>query len=188
MGSKLAKDHRNSTNEFCNLRQVYIICSASEWSIESVSALFTRFCPPSGRWIWCDEPSCKDAAKYWQPIAIQTVDKAKDNLFNVFAPCKVAENAVNQIVKSKEVQDYLRENREFIEKVGQVTGSFKSYNESSTLWNLTDIVDTVMAEMENGKNITEFKYKFGKFNQTVFDKLNEILLKSFKWEYSTKQV
>ena len=107
---------------------------------------------------------------------------------NAFAPCKVAENAVNQIIKSKEVQDYLRENREFIEKVGQVTGSFKSYNESSTLWNLTDIVDTVMAEMENGKNITEFKYKFGKFNQTVFDKLNEILLKSFKWEYSTKQV
>lgn len=127
--------------------------------------------------IWCDEPSCKDAAKYWQPIAIQTVDKAKDNLLNAFAPSKVAEDAVNQIVKSKEVQDYLRENKEFIEKVGQVTGSFQSCNESSTLWSLADIADTVMAEMENGKNMTEFKYKFGKLNQTVFDKLNEFLLK-----------
>ena len=177
MGLKLASDYRNYTNEFCNPRQVYIICSASERSIQSSSALFTRFCPPTGRCIWCDEPSCKDAAKYWQPIAIQTVVKAKDNLFNAFAPCKVAENAVNQIVKSKEVQDYLRENKEFIEKVGQVTGSFQSCNESSTLWSLADIADTVMAEMENGKNMTEFKYKFGKLNQTVFDKLNEILLK-----------
>ena len=36
MGLKLAKDDRNSTNEFCNPRQVYIICSASVQHLFSI--------------------------------------------------------------------------------------------------------------------------------------------------------
>lgn len=188
LGLRLRKDYSDFIGNPCNPREILIRSSASDRCIESASALISALCPPTGRWIWCNDATCNSITKYWQPISIQTVEKAKDKLLNPFADCKVGDEAVTEIVKSKEVQDYLKENKEFVDKVGEVTGSKKRFGETTTLWELMDIADTIMVERENGKDLTQFQKQFGKFESDVFEKLDEISLKAFKWEYSTKTV
>ena len=159
-------------------KNIYLRSSASNRCIESASALVSGLYPPKNRWIWS-----KDLiAQFWQPIAIQTVLKSSDGLLVPNSDCPAADAAYEQTMRSKEVQQFLDSQKDFIKKVEEKTGE-----KYTKLRQLDYLFDTLKAEttFDEPKPMPKWVHELG--NDT-FERLKEFEWKAFKYDWSSKTV
>ena len=194
MGEHLRNHYSNHYSNFlgdvCNPRSLYVRSSASDRCIESASALLAGLCPPNDRWVWCDGiDSCKNIAERWQPIAIQTVDKSLDSLLYPEADCPAAEEDRLKVIRSSEVQEKLKNSKEFIDSIAQFTNSKKLANETTMLKELMYIHDTLKCEIENEKyeNAIKLENIFGKDNN-IIERLHDFALLAFNYDFKTEKI
>jgi len=172
---------RNRYNQYLGNtpKNIYLRSSASNRCIESAAALVAGMYPPEDRWVWSKNVSL---AKSWQPIAIQTVLKSDDGLLVPNSNCPAADNAYEEVMRSKEVQDFLESNKEFIEKVGNKTGE-----KYTKLRQLDYLYDTLHAEMDFDEPLELPKWLKEIGNDTL-ERLRQFELKAFEYDWSSKKV
>ena len=97
-GLQLRNHYKDFLGSTCNPRSLYVRSSGADRGIKSASALLAGLCPPSDRWIWYDElDSCKNLARMWQPITIQTVDKSLDSILYGASYCPAVDEEIKSI-------------------------------------------------------------------------------------------
>ncbi|XP_054166616.1 prostatic acid phosphatase-like, partial [Oppia nitens] len=160
-------------------KNAYIRSSASDRCIESASALIAGLYPPKGRWVWS---LIDELAKIWQPIAIQTVDKSKDGLLVPNCDCPAADKAYEEIMKSKDVTEFMEKNKNFIQKINDKTG--ENY---TTLRQMDYLYDSINHEInfDVPKPVPKWIKELG--NDTL-DRLKEFESMAFKYDWSSKKV
>jgi hypothetical protein len=160
-------------------KNIQIRSSSANRCIESAAAVVAGMYPPENRWIWSkDDP----IANYWQPIAIQTVLKSTDGMLVTNSHCPAADAAYEEVMKSKEVQNFMESNKEFIEEVGNKTGA-----KYTKLRELDFLYDTLHIETSFEEPLEEPKWLRVVGNGTL-ERLKQFELKAFEFDWSSKKV
>ena len=160
-------------------KNIAIRSSSSDRCLESAAALSTGLYPPHDRWVWSKDLVL---ATFWQPIAIQTVLKSSDGLLVPNSYCPAADAAYEETMRSKQVQDFMASQKDFIEKVEQ-----KSGQNLTTLRQVDYLYDTILAEttFDEPKPVPQWVIELG--NNTL-DRLRQFQLNAFKWDWSSRTV
>jgi hypothetical protein len=154
-------------------KNIQIKSSAANRCIESAAALVAALYPPEDRWKWSKE----SIAENWQPIAIQT-----DGMLDTNSKCPAAEQALEEIMQSKEVKQLMDSNKEFIEKVSNKTGV-----KYTKLKELDYLYDTLYTEtnFDDPIKLPDWLKDVGDPN---LEKLRLFQLNAFKYETSSKKI
>jgi hypothetical protein len=160
-------------------KNIQIRSSSANRCIESAAAVVAGMYPPENRWVWSKNDPI---ANYWQPVAIQTVLKSTDGMLVTNSDCPAADAAYEEVMKSKEVQNFMESNKEFIEKVGNQTGV-----KYTKLRELDFLYDTLHIETSFEEPLAEPKWLRVIGNDTL-ERLKKFELKAFEFDWSSKKV
>lgn len=178
IGTKTKQRYSNYL-KYVTPRDVYARSSSAERCLESASVFTASLIQPvtdsnNRSWIWDAE---KDFSSVWQPIAINTIDKTQDGLLVTTANCPAANLAWQRVMQSDKVQNYIKENRKFIDDLEKHTG-----DKYTRLRPLEFLSNTLRVEREFGFEMPEW------VNKTMIDKLREFELHAFKFDWSTEEI
>ena len=159
-------------------KNIYLRSSASDRCLESASALASGLYPPKNRWIWGNDL----LAISWQPIAIQTELKSSDGLLVPNSVCPAADAAYEEVMRSKEVTQFMASQKEFIAKIEEKTGE-----KYTKLRQLDYLYDTINAELtfDEPKPVPKWINELG--NDTL-QRLKQFEWNAFKYDWSSKKV
>jgi hypothetical protein len=169
------KELRDRYKEYLGktLKNIQIKSSAANRCIESAAALVAALYPPEDRCKWSEE----NIAENWQPIVIRT-----DGMLDTNSKCPAAEQALEEIMQSKEVKQFMESNKEFIEKVGNKTGV-----KYTKLKELDYLYDTLHNETTFDESIKLPDWLKDIGNDTL-EKLKQFESNAFKYESSSKKI
>src|SRR5581483_89411 len=95
--------HRYGNFLTYNPKEIYARSSSTNRDLETVYAVLAGLYPPKGRLIWSNKTGIDQLAHNWQPIAVQTVEEARDELLKDPA-CVAAEKAKAEMYNSSRVR------------------------------------------------------------------------------------
>ncbi|XP_054166679.1 lysosomal acid phosphatase-like [Oppia nitens] len=175
-GRALRNRYNGYLNDSHSPRDVYIASSPSSRCLESAQCFMTGLYQPKDFWIWKNN---SEVAKNWQPIAVYT---GADGLLSTSAVCPKADRLWTNFMQTKEVVNYVNNNKEFIKTLETKTGDKYLSAKPSTLRPLEFLSTTLRVETENGLELPDWAD-----NQTL-TKLRDLEIHAFYFDWKDPQI